>query len=183
MTTERELVKAKDIRHNAFSENLGKDEWIAVDSRGTPIARASDRDSVERAAPQHSGIFSAKDFTKANQPDKPQEGSDAPGLKHLGPDPTLVATQHQPEHTYEETLIAVEHGHDSAKSREENLEKAEAAVEAQKETPEGQHREETDKAQERAADPQATEIKEKVEDKLDKDDGKKTSRQRKPAAK
>ena len=58
-------MKAADVRHNAFSENLGTDH-IAVNAGGIPIARSTDRASLEHAVagldqPVH--FFTGSDFT------------------------------------------------------------------------------------------------------------------------
>jgi hypothetical protein len=114
-------VKPEQIRPNGFLDNLG-DDLIAVNQAGEIVARASDRESLERAAPNHAGIFSGKDLKGRHTP----KGETNPGaLNSLTIEET---TQQQPEHTYEETLKAVEAGHNSQQSRDENLEKANEVI-------------------------------------------------------
>ena len=53
-------LKADQVRRNAFTENLGKDEFVAVDDLGNVIAR-SDRATLERDYP-NAHFFGAKDL-------------------------------------------------------------------------------------------------------------------------
>lgn len=50
-----------EVIRNEFLHDL-KGDHIAVDARGTPIARAADRAAVERAAPNAAAYFSGADF-------------------------------------------------------------------------------------------------------------------------
>lgn len=53
-----------EVFRNEYLHLLGLDH-IAVDANGVPIARASDRASVERAAPNAAAYFSGADFAAA----------------------------------------------------------------------------------------------------------------------
>lgn len=52
-----------EVIRNEFLHDL-KGDHIAVDARGTPIARAADRAAVERAAPNATAYFSGADFAE-----------------------------------------------------------------------------------------------------------------------
>lgn len=114
------MLKAKDVRPNAFSENLGTD-FIAVDGYGHPVARASDKETVERAAPNHSGVFTGKDFPKDGPKDN--GGPDEPimqtetGLSTTGPgiDATAIATQQNADTGDKPTFEDAVEGADKAK--------------------------------------------------------------------
>src|ERR1035437_144231 len=54
-------MKPEHVTHNEFLTNLGTDH-VAVDERGVPIARASDRATLTRAAPGAAASFSGEDF-------------------------------------------------------------------------------------------------------------------------
>ena len=54
-------INPLDIRHNAFSENLGND-YIAVNHHRTPVARASTEAGVRQAAPAAAAYFTGTDF-------------------------------------------------------------------------------------------------------------------------
>lgn len=54
-------MKPEHVLKNEFLTNLGTDH-IAVDERGVPIARASDRAALTRAAPGAAAYFSSEDF-------------------------------------------------------------------------------------------------------------------------
>lgn len=56
-----------EVFKNEFLHKLGLDH-IAVDANGVPIARASDRASVERAAPNAAAYFSGADFAAPEAP-------------------------------------------------------------------------------------------------------------------
>ena len=53
-------LKAADVKRNGFTENLGKDEFVATDDLGNVIAR-SDRATLERDYP-NAHFFGAKDL-------------------------------------------------------------------------------------------------------------------------
>lgn len=53
------------VFRNEFLHKLGTDH-IAVDRNGVPIARAADRASIEKAAPDAAAYFSGPDFAVAN---------------------------------------------------------------------------------------------------------------------
>ncbi len=167
-----------DHSNNGFFKDLGSD-WLAIAANGEPVARAATEDGVRRAAPNAADYVTGKQAAKV------------PELKHLGPagsDPVAAATQHQPEHTFEETLLHVEKTHDPQASREDNIKKAEIAESTRQDSLEGQAREKSEQAKAEAADPNAakaqaavdkTEDEEKPEAK--EDDKPKARRQRKPA--
>lgn len=120
------MLKAKDVRPNGFSESLGSD-FIAVDAYGNPVARASDRESVERAAPNHSGIFTGKDFPKDGPkdnggPDEPVMQTET-GLATTGPgiDPAAIATQQPPkDDKFEEAVENIAAGKDDGAKKSED---------------------------------------------------------------
>ena len=58
------------VIRNEFFHKLGNDH-IAVDQSGTPIARSTTRASVEQAAPNAAGYFSAADFPDLAAPKPP----------------------------------------------------------------------------------------------------------------
>lgn len=102
MTSPNPTLKAKDVRGNAFTDNLGHD-FIAVNAEGVPIARSADKESLERAAPNHSGIFTGKDFPK-DGPSATNSPDEVPMVTPTGEaaigdniDPTAVATQREAE--------------------------------------------------------------------------------------
>ena len=53
-------LKAADVKRNGFTENLGTDEFVAIDDLGNVIAR-SDRATLERDYP-NAHFFGAKDL-------------------------------------------------------------------------------------------------------------------------
>ncbi len=53
-------LKAADVKRNGFTENLGKDEYVATDDAGNVLAR-SDRATLERDYP-NAHFFGAKDL-------------------------------------------------------------------------------------------------------------------------
>lgn len=53
-------LKAADVKRNSWTENLGKDEFVATDDLGNVIAR-SDRATLERDYP-NAHFFGAKDL-------------------------------------------------------------------------------------------------------------------------
>jgi len=53
-------MQPADVKHNAFTENLGTD-WIAVDLNGSVICRSSTREAVEHAV-EHTGAGDAVAF-------------------------------------------------------------------------------------------------------------------------
>lgn len=160
-------IEAKNVKHNAFSTDLGSD-FVAVDSTGRPVSRAATREGVERAAPNHSGIFTGKDFTKTNKP-----ASEPEPLKNLGPagsDPAAAATQHQPEHTFEETLLHVEKTHDPEAGRAANQQNAQITENMRKDSLEGQERKNAEQAKVEAADPNAARAQAAVDAEKEKQD-------------
>lgn len=83
-------VEAKHVRHNGFSENLGKD-YIAVDANGAILARASDEESVRRAVPGAAAFFTGKDFGGNSAASKTQPQAEAPGTP-VSPPPGVPTT-------------------------------------------------------------------------------------------
>lgn len=53
-------LKAADVKRNGFTENLGKDEYVATDDAGNVLAR-SDKVTLERDYP-NAHFFGAKDL-------------------------------------------------------------------------------------------------------------------------
>lgn len=87
------------VIRNEFFHRLGADH-IAVDQTGTPIARAGDRASVEKAAPGAAAYFSATDFTDLTPtPPTPVETTFPEPIKVM-PSAGLVDT---PKPVYEPT--------------------------------------------------------------------------------
>lgn len=129
-TAEHPKLKADAVKSNAFSENLGTD-FIAVDANGTPVARASDRETVERAAPGHSGVFTGKDFPKSGPKGEPvpeptipagqRDAVDAAGNPinpALNTDPTSVATARPAtDHTFEDAVEGAEQSTDEGQKK------------------------------------------------------------------
>lgn len=81
-----------DVFKNDFLHNLGTDH-IAVDHSGTPIARATDRTAVERAAPDAAAYFSGADFDAAEQPVEALEPVLAPEPPVVAPEADFVAPE------------------------------------------------------------------------------------------
>lgn len=65
---------------NAFLDDL-RDDWVAVSTNGTPIARASDEASVRRAAPD------AVHYLNAGMLAKHVDGIDDVGVADAAPEP------------------------------------------------------------------------------------------------
>lgn len=79
-----------EVFKNEFLHKLGLDH-IAVDANGVPIARASDRASVEKAAPNAAAYFSGADFTV---PELPAAAETTKTVEYFpAPPPELVAPE------------------------------------------------------------------------------------------
>jgi hypothetical protein len=87
MTT---AVEAKHVRHNAYSENLGK-EFIAVDTNGSILARAPDEESAKRAVPGAAAYFTGKDFGGNSAASKTQPQPET-GVAPVSPPPGVPTT-------------------------------------------------------------------------------------------
>lgn len=88
-------IDPTQIRRNAYTDNLGED-LIAVDALGNVLARAGDRASVEKAAPDHAGVFGAADLEpKAKKPAPKPKDEPAPVVEEA-PAP-IAAADEQPE--------------------------------------------------------------------------------------
>lgn len=71
-------IDPTQIRRNAYTDNLG-DDLIAVDALGNVLARAGDRASLDKAAPDHAGVFGAADLEpKAKKPAPKPKDEPAP---------------------------------------------------------------------------------------------------------
>ena len=56
-------MKAENVKTSSWTENLGPDEYVAVDDTGNVISR-SDKATLERTHP-NAALFGAKDFPKS----------------------------------------------------------------------------------------------------------------------
>lgn len=102
-------IDPTQIRRNAYTDNLGED-LIAVDALGSVLARAGDRASLDKAAPDHAGVFTAADLEpKAKKPAPKPKDEPAPVVEET-PAP-IAAADEQPvaeEPKAEETPVAEE---------------------------------------------------------------------------
>jgi len=63
MAATNTAMKAENVKQGSWTENLGPDEYVAVDDAGNVISR-SDRATLERTHP-NATLFGAKDFPKS----------------------------------------------------------------------------------------------------------------------
>lgn len=87
-------IDPTQIRRNAYTDNLG-DDLIAVDSLGNVLARAGDRASLDKAAPDHAGVFGAADLEpKAKKPAPKSKDEPAPVVEEAPA--AIAAADEQP---------------------------------------------------------------------------------------
>lgn len=113
------------IRQDAFTRDLG-DDFVALDSRGHGVARASSLDALKAAAPGATSYFNASQLDKALNDEKSgrRKREEAPPT---GTDPTIAATSHaNPDASFEQAVVnADKHSPEgAARSREETVAKA-----------------------------------------------------------
>lgn len=117
-----EPLKAENVQHNAYTQDMAHNEFVAVDGTGTPIAKANSREAAEQAAPHHSGIFSAHDL-------KPQENKEPKPLPEGPAGPIgAEATAKPSENSYEKILAHVEKTRDTEANHERQLKDAEKVI-------------------------------------------------------
>lgn len=78
-------LKPEQVHRDAWTENMGADEYVAVDGTGRVIAKA-DKATIEKDYPNYS-IFGAKDFPKGKAGDAPIDN-----IVHNAPPPGVPVT-------------------------------------------------------------------------------------------